>query len=80
MPSIILLNCIRGTCEQHIVNHYPFYKQFNIQALQGYNQDDKNKMWVFINACRARCKELEALYKSGELTSLSQIDYSSITP
>ena len=80
MPNNILLSCIKGTCEKHITTHYPVYKQFNIQALQGYNQDDKNKMWVFINACRMRCKELEALHDSGELTSLAQINYSDITP
>ena len=80
MPNLILLNCIKGTCEQHIVKYYPPYKQFNIQALQGYTQDDKNKMWLFINACRMRCKELEDLHDSGELNSLAQINYSDITP
>lgn len=71
---------IKKLCESHILRYYSFTKQFNIQALQGYTQDDKNKMWVFINSCRARSKELRSLCESGELTSLAQINYSDITP
>jgi hypothetical protein len=39
---------------------YAYYRQFNINELQGFSQEDKDAMWVAINYIRAKCNTLES--------------------
>ena len=39
---------------------YAYYRQFNINELQGFTQEDKDSMWVAINYIRAKCNTLES--------------------
>lgn len=71
-----IIQIIKGSCKTHIFRYYSPEKQTNINELQGYTQEDKDQMWAFINACRARSNELEQL----ENPSISDIDYSDIVP
>ncbi len=70
---------IKGTCENYIYSFYSTTKQLCINELQGFNQQDKDTMWVFINACRERSNQLESLYLNGNLT-MEDINYSDISP
>lgn len=70
MPDILQ---IKNKCKHHIHLYYSTEKQTCVNELQGYTQEQKNTMWVFINACRARSDEYEAAVDS-------VIDYSDIAP
>ena len=50
---------IRNIAGSEILTQYPTYKQININEVQGFIQDDKDTMWLFINNTRAKCNELE---------------------
>lgn len=76
---IDLVPFIKGTCQDWIHKHYSTEKQACVNELQGYTQQQKDTMWTFINACRARSNELEDLYANGNLT-VDQISYSDIVP
>jgi hypothetical protein len=70
------IRLIKGSCENKIFSVYPITKQLNINELQGYTQDDKDRMQKFINTCRERSDELESI----ENITMDQIDYSDIQP
>lgn len=48
---------IKNAAGQKILDKYPYYKQLNINELQGYTQADKDSMWQFINQCRKEAEE-----------------------
>lgn len=76
---IDLIPFIKGDCQDWIHKHYSTEKQACINELQGYTQEQKDTMWQFINACRARSNYFESLYNNGNL-DVSQINYKDILP
>ena len=54
---------------------YPLYKQYNINELQGYTQEDKDEMWAFINNERETVKDLElSIENASTLKELKTIE------
>ncbi len=54
-----ILEALRKKANEHIESEYPWHKQNNINELQGYSEEDKNSMWVYINSIRQETNNLE---------------------
>ncbi len=59
-----ILEALRKKANEHIESEYPWYKQNNINGLQGYSEEDKNSMWIFINSIRQETNNLEEQIKN----------------
>lgn len=68
-----ILEALKKKANEHIENEYPLYKQNNINELQGYSEDDKNSMWVYINSIRQEINDLEERIKNA--LTLKQLKY-----
>ena len=47
---------IKNEANRIITTRYDYYKQININELQGYSQKEKEEMWDFINSIREQSK------------------------
>lgn len=68
-----ILEALKKKANEHIENEYPLYKQNNINELQGYSEDDKNSMWVYINSIRQETNDLKERIKNA--LTLKQLKY-----
>ena len=59
-----ILEFINKKAGEYIFAVYPNYKQNNINELQGYSEEDKNSMWIFINSIRQETNNLEEQIKN----------------
>ncbi len=59
-----ILEALRKKANEHIESEYPWHKQNNINGLQGYSEEDKNSMWIFINSIRQETNNLEEQIKN----------------
>ena len=59
-----ILEALRKKVNEHIESEYPWHKQNNINELQGYSEEDKNSMWIFINSIRQETNNLEEQIKN----------------
>ena len=59
-----ILEALRKKANEHIESEYPWHKQNNINELQGYSEEDKNSMWIFINSIRQETNNLEEQIKN----------------
>lgn len=59
-----ILEALRKKANEHIESKYPWHKQNNINELQGYSEEDKNSMWIFINSIRQETNNLEEQIKN----------------
>ena len=59
-----ILEALRKKTNERIESEYPWYKQNNINELQGYSEEDKNSMWIFINSIRQETNNLEEQIKN----------------
>lgn len=62
---------LKNEANKKIIDTYPLYKQININALEGYSEDDKKEMWDFINDIRKDCNEKIAKIEEEKTTDKS---------
>lgn len=68
--KVNLIKALKKKTFNLINEKYPNYKQININNLQNYTEEDKEKMWKFINRKREACNKTEEKIKRAKVIEI----------